>query len=51
MIPRAKDTGIDTRPGLDSGKNAKSAFGTIEVGDPDTAGEITMRPTQTITPP
>ncbi|NCL77822.1 hypothetical protein AIIKEEIJ_05318 [Rhodococcus sp. YH1] len=50
-MPRTKANGIDTMPGLASGKRAKSAFGNIEDGLPDTAGEKAMSSRQLTRPP
>src|SRR5690606_41012171 len=43
MTPRRNESGIDTRPGLASGKRWKSTFGSIDVGRPEIAGEKTIR--------
>jgi hypothetical protein len=37
--PRRNDAGMEMRPGLRRGNHAQSAFGNIDVGVPDTAGE------------
>jgi hypothetical protein len=54
MVPRKpsrNDAGIETMPGLDSGNSDQSAFGNIEVGPPETAGEKAIRPIVMISPP
>src|SRR6478609_2937854 len=49
--PQRKPIGIETRPGLRSGNQAKSASGISEVGVPETTGEKITRPTAAINPP
>ena len=48
--PAMNASGMETRPGFDSGNSAQSAFGNIEVSEPDTAGEKKMSSRQEMTP-
>ena len=50
MMPAKNASGIDTMPGLVSGKMDQSALGNIAVGVPETAGESAMR-TSAVTRP
>ena len=40
--PTKKDSGMETKPGEESGKMAQSAPGNMEVSEPETAGEKKM---------
>ncbi len=51
MMPSANASGMETMPGLASGKKAKSAPGIIAVLLPDTAGENTISTMVEIRPP
>lgn len=48
--PTKKDSGIETRPGEESGKIAQSAPENMEVSEPETAGEKKMSTKQDTTP-
>ena len=48
--PTKKDSGMDTKPGEESGKIAQSAPGNMEVSEPETAGEKKMSTKQDTTP-
>src|ERR1700732_790488 len=50
-IPRMNASGIDTIPGLAKGNHAKSECLSIDVGEPDTAGEKTISTIVEISPP
>lgn len=48
--PTKKDSGMETKPGEESGKMAQSAPGNMEVSEPETAGEKKMSTRQDTTP-
>ena len=50
-MPRMNASGMETMPGLASGNQAKSAPGTIEVSEPETAGEKMIRISVEVRPP